>query len=52
MGTSLVVQGLRPRALNARGLGLIPGQGARSHVPQLRVRVPQLKVLHATTKTW
>ena len=30
--------------------GLIPAQGARSHVPQLRVFVLQLKVPHATTK--
>ena len=28
-----------------RGPGSIPGQGTRSHVPQL-------KILHATTKTW
>ena len=34
--TSLVVQWLRLRAPNAGGLELIPGQGSRSHVPQLR----------------
>ena len=28
---------------NAGGLGLIPGQGTRSHMPQLRVRMPQLR---------
>ena len=37
-GTSLVAQWLRLRAPNAGGLGLIPGQGARSH-------------MHATTKS-
>ena len=31
MGTSLVVQWLR-RTPNAGGLGLIPGQGSRSHI--------------------
>ncbi|TEA39679.1 hypothetical protein DBR06_SOUSAS3410146, partial [Sousa chinensis] len=41
--TSLVVQWLRLRAPNAGGLGSIPGQGTRSHVPQL-------KLLHAATK--
>ena len=43
-GTSLVVQWLRLRAPNAGGLGSIPGQGTRSHMPQL-------KILRATTKT-
>ena len=42
--TSLVVQWLRLCALNAGGLGLIPGQGTRSHMLQL-------KILHAATKT-
>ena len=46
-GSSLVVQGLRLHALNAGGLGSIPGQRTRSHIPQLRVyglqqRRPQL----------
>ena len=36
-GTSLVVQWLRLHAPNARSLGSIPGQGTRSHMPQLRV---------------
>ena len=31
-GTSLVVQWLRLCAPSARGLGLIPGQGTRSHM--------------------
>ena len=35
-GTSLVDQWLRLRTLNAGGLGSIPGQGTRSHMPQLR----------------
>ena len=49
-GTSLVVQRVRLCAPKAEGLGLIPGQGTRSHmlqlsvcVPQLRARIPQLK---------
>ena len=29
----------------------IPGQGTRSHMPQLRVHVSQLKILHATAKS-
>ncbi|TEA36880.1 hypothetical protein DBR06_SOUSAS32310013, partial [Sousa chinensis] len=47
---SLVVQWLRLHAPNAGGLGSIPGQGTRSHMSQLRVRMPQLKIPHATTK--
>ena len=35
-GTSLVVQWVRHRAPRAGGPGSIPGQGTRSHVPQLR----------------
>ena len=49
VGASLVVQWL---ILNAGGPGSIPGQGTRSHMPQLRVRLPQLNILCATTKTW
>ena len=33
---SLVVQGLRLHTPNGGGLGLIPGQGTRSHTPQLK----------------
>ena len=51
-GTSLVVQWLRLCALNAGGPGSIPGQGTRSCMSQLRPRMPQLKILHAATKTW
>ena len=36
-GTSLVVPWLTLHAPNARGPGSIPGQGTRSHMPQLRV---------------
>ena len=39
MGTSLVVQWLRPCAPNAAGPGLIPGQGSRSHMLQLGLAV-------------
>ena len=35
-GTSLVVQWLRLYALNAENLGLIPNQGTKSHLPQIR----------------
>ena len=37
--TSLVVQGLRFQPPNAGGPGLIPGQGTRSHMPQLSLHV-------------
>ncbi|TEA40985.1 hypothetical protein DBR06_SOUSAS9010008, partial [Sousa chinensis] len=40
---SLVVQWLRLRTPNAGGPGLIPGQGTRSHMRQLRACMPQLK---------
>ena len=33
MGTSLRVQWLRLRAPSAEGLGSMPGQGTRAHVP-------------------
>ena len=48
--TSLVVLWLRPCTPNAGGPGSIPGQGTRSHMPQPRVRMPQVKILPATTK--
>ena len=35
-GASLVVQQVRLPAPNTRGLGLIPGQGIRSCMPQLK----------------
>ena len=37
-----MVQWLRLHVPNARGLGLIPGQGTRFHMPQLRVHMLQL----------
>ena len=46
-----MVQGLGCCAPNAGGPGLIPGQGTRSHMLQLRV-MPQLKIPSAATKTW
>ena len=57
-GTSLVVQGLRLHTPNAGGLGLIPRQGTRFRMLQLRACMlqlndscmMQLKILHATTK--
>ena len=49
-GTSLAVQWLRLQAPNAEGRGSILGQGTRTHLSQLRVRVAQLKILHAATK--
>ena len=42
-GISLVVQWLRFLAPNAGNLGLIPGQGARFCMPQLRLCMPQLR---------
>ena len=42
--TSLV-QWLRLRTPNAGGPGSVPGQGTRSHMPQLKISC-------ATTKTW
>ena len=36
-GLSLVVQWLRPQAVNIGGLGSIPGRGARAHMLQLRL---------------
>ena len=47
-----MIQWLRLYTPNAGGLGKIPSQGTRSHMLQLRVRMPQLKMLHAATKTW
>ena len=35
-GTPLVVQWLRLHGPKAGGPGLIPGQGTRSHMPQLK----------------
>ena len=61
LGTPLVVQWLRLHTANAGDLDSIPGQGTRSHMPQLRsvhamtkrpcMLQQRLKTLHATTKT-
>ena len=50
-GTLLVAQWLRLCTPNAGGLGSIPSQGSRSHMPQLRVLTLQLNIPHAITKT-
>ena len=50
-GTSVVVQWIRLHAPNAGALGSIPGQGTRSHVQQLRVYMPQLKILQLRPST-
>ena len=50
-GAFLVIQWLRLHTPNAGGLDSIPGQGTRSHILQLRVHRPQLKVPQATRKT-
>ena len=49
-GTSLVVQWLRVPAPNAGGPDSIPAHRARSHVPQLTIRMPQLKILPQRSK--
>ena len=51
LGASLVLLWLRLPAPGAGAPGSIPGQGTSSCMPQLRVRVLQLKVPHAATKT-
>ena len=48
----LVVQWLGLYASNVGALGLIRDQGTRSHTPQPRIHMPQLKILSTTTKTW
>ena len=45
LGTSLVVQWQSLQYPQEGGLGSIRGQRSRSHMPQL-------KILHAATKTW
>ena len=51
VGTSLLVQWLTLHAPNAGDQGSIPGQGTRSHMLQLRARMPQLKIPQAATET-
>ena len=40
--TSLVVQWLRLHTPNARALSLVPGQGTRPHMPQLKIQHSQI----------
>ncbi|TEA37329.1 hypothetical protein DBR06_SOUSAS1910012, partial [Sousa chinensis] len=48
---SLVAQWIRLRTPNARGLGSIPGQGTRSHVPAAtKIHMPQLRSPRSATK--
>ena len=49
--TSQAAQQLRVCGPNAGSPVWIPGHGIRSHMLQLRVHLPHLKILHATTKT-
>ena len=51
MGTSLVVQWSRLHAPNAGGPGLMPGQGTRARVQQLKILQVATKILSAATKT-
>ena len=50
-GTSLAIQWLRLCTPNAQGPGSIPRQGTRSHMPQLRVCILQLKIPQLAIKT-
>jgi len=45
-----VVQQLRLHATNPGVPDLISDQGTKSHMPQLRVLILQLKISHTTTK--
>ena len=44
-GTLLVVQWLGLHTPNAGGLGLIPGQGTRSRMPERRLKTPHSQIL-------
>ena len=46
-----IIWRLRLHAPSAWGPGSIPGQGTRSHRPQLRVCVPHLEIWHAAAET-
>ena len=50
-GSSLMVQWLRLHTPNAGVLGLIPSQGTRSHMLQLRIHTLQVKIPRAVKKT-
>ena len=45
-----MIQQQRIHAPNAEGLGLVPAQGTGSHMLQLRVHRPQLRIPDAATK--
>ena len=45
-GISLVVQWLSLHLPSAGGPGSTCSQGTRSYMPQLRVRMPQVEILH------
>ena len=47
---SLVVPRLGLCTSNAGGMGLVPGEGTRSHMQQLRIHMSKLKILLAATK--
>ena len=51
-GTSLVLQWLRLPSVHTWGLNSISGQGAGFHMSQLKVHLPQLKVVQAASETW
>ena len=53
-GTSMVVQWVKLPAPNSGGPSLIPGQGTRSHVPQLKILHAAMKIKdpRAATKIW
>ena len=47
-----MVQWLRLHAPITGGQGSIPGQGTKSHMRQLRVRILQLKIPHVANMAW
>ena len=47
VGTCLAVQWLRLLAPNAGGLGVSPGQGTRSHAPQLKISCATIKIWYS-----
>jgi len=46
-----LLQGLGCHVPSVRGPGSVLGLGNRNHMPNLRVHMPQLKILNAATKT-
>ena len=53
-GTTMVVQWVKLPAPNSGGPSLIPGQGTRSHMPQLKILHAAMKIKdpRAAAKTW